>query len=181
MDSWCQLTHIQVGDKETELKDFMHGILIENRPGATYQDHVWDRFLMAKLDSGDRVKLFDPGRISTDLKVGESYIFIVAATAFGGLRTCNSTADLKGSSGGVVEVLNWRPPKEWTYECVDEDLFNIEGLLVVDSRLGKMLLYKSELGDRFGPLSVGMCLEWQTSRLDLMAALKIAGDNPAAG
>lgn len=62
---------------------FITGVLIENERGATYEGHVYDRFLQLRLSDGQVLALFDPpgsnGPISTTLSKGEYYEMVLIA------------------------------------------------------------------------------------------------------
>ncbi|SRR6266568_2259485 len=148
--------------------EFITGVLVENKDGATYQGIIYDRFLKLRLLDGQMLSIFDPiGPISTELKTGETYelILVTLATA---VKYFSAEAPPLESSQWQATVVKpkWRA-LEGSYQRARPQLYSHDRVLLASS-LGHLLMNPGDIGT---PVSLGGVVQWNNVRLDLYAVV----------
>jgi hypothetical protein len=57
---------------------FIHGQLIENSVGASYEGYIWNRWLKVRISDEIDIEVFDENNISESLVIGNYYDFIIS-------------------------------------------------------------------------------------------------------
>jgi len=154
--------------------DFITGVLVENEAGATYEGHVYDRFLKLRLSDGQILAVFDPpgsfGPISTILSKGEVYEMILmtlpipkSVQYFPASPLLSLDVDVW--QGEIIEP-HWVLP-EGRYKLTHSYLSEREWVLLA-TRRGQLLMSPKVFSI---PLSRGGIVQWDNVRLDLCAVV----------
>jgi len=150
---------------------FITGILVENKDGATYEGVVYDRFLKLRLPTGKVFSIFDgPNPISSGLVIGERYeVVLLSLLIPGTVRYTELPSSSRANEiwqGTVIEP-KWRG-KAKDYRFVrGYDFEDVEWVLL-GTTWGDLLIYPKELAV---PVEVGQTLHWESLRLDLLAVV----------
>ena len=178
------------------MNTFVTGILERNEVGATDGHTIYDRWLTLRLSNGIALRIFDEELISTDLEVGQTYNMILVVAVPDTIRYLSAppenvdlesidreVVELRGSEGEFVEYTyvvrgtvlepSWQAPQR-AYRCMVPDFYDYEAVLV-QTAIGRILLSCTSIEDNMEGLAEqitsGGYLEWERSRLDLMAVL----------
>ncbi len=154
---------------------FIKGIVVENRPGATYRGKVYDRSLRIAHDSGVEISILDDSYpslpISDEVQPGQVYEFLVMA-AVGTPTTC-SPAELpyNGNEYGIIAQLSWHPPADpgLFFRWYGPRLYHNAGAFVlVETPIGHVLFGPDEICCH-PTVRTGWYAYWQPTRLELLA------------
>jgi hypothetical protein len=183
-------------DIEKKMNMFVTGVLERNEVGATDGYTIYDRWLTLRLSNGIALRIFDDELISSDLEVGQTYdmiLIIAVPRTIHYLPSPPPNTDLEAIEHEVVEsratpgtflertyvvrgtVLDpsWQAP-QLEYRCMVPDFYDYEAVLV-QTAIGRILLSRTSIEDNMEGLTeqvtLGGYLEWERSRLDLMAVL----------
>jgi hypothetical protein len=152
---------------------FVQGGLVVNRPGATYQGHIWDRFLTFEFDSGDRLEVFDPHCISTDMAPGNEYELILSVVVPGDVRRCDSVSGPPGLQDAVIAAVDWHPPRDREFDWVHPAFLEDRDRLLLHTWAGDMVMYNAEPVRPVKDSAPGVCVSWGHARFDLEAATRL--------
>ena len=150
---------------------FVHGTLIENEDGATYESEVYDRFLKLRLTQGEVLSIFDPTPISSNLLLGTTYEMVLVSSALNVRVSEEEMPDLlpKEWEGTIVQ-LDWQAISE-EYVLIRPELLKHSWVLV-KTDWGHVLISR-KIVERAGPgqISVNQRIRWKNVRLDLFAVV----------
>lgn len=148
--------------------DFIAGVLLQSKDGATYQGKVYDRFLRLRHLHGHVLSVFDPfGPISAGLLVGEIYEVILVSVGKS-VRYFSEPALVTENTEweGVIIEPHWFAPEN-AYQRISSELYAHDWVLLGTS-LGKMLInpkiFKSSI-------FAGGFVQWDNIRLDLLGVV----------
>lgn len=149
--------------------DFIRGVLIENKEGATYKGKVYDRFLKLRLMDAQVLSIFDPfGPMSTGLAEDEAYemVLITLAASVRYFTTSPLPPLENGEWQATVIESRWSAAKgHYRYAC--EELYAQKWLLL-GTPSGQLLMSHKVLSM---PVNPGGFVRWKNLRLDLCAVV----------
>jgi hypothetical protein len=150
---------------------FITGVLIENKDGATYEGVTYDRYLKLRLSTEETLSLFDEFMpISTQLSTGVSYEVVLTSLPVPGTVSYAESPSLPAEHDywqGIVIDLGWLGKKE-DYRYVRTYNFGDGERVLLSTVRGNLLMNPK----RFKiPIAVGSAIQWKNSRLDLLAVV----------
>jgi len=178
------------------MNTFVTGILERNEVGATDGHTIYDRWLTLRLSNGIALRIFDEELISTDLEVGQTYNMILVVAVPDTIRYLSAppenvdlesidreVVELRGSEGEFVEYTyvvrgtvlepSWQAPQR-VYRCM-VPYFPEFAAVLVQTAIGRVLInhldIEEDMEGSLEQIKVGGYLEWEHSRLSLLAVL----------
>ena len=158
------------------MAQFVYGRLVENRPGAVYQDLIWDRWLLLRHASGKELRVFDFESTSSEIPEDVECELVVSPTVFRSLRLVDDvlTDDLQWSC--EIIALAWMA-SEGGFDRFAASLYQNRGgekitWALMETGLGQMIALEDELNQELNQnVKVGDIVTWQKARFDLYAIL----------
>ena len=163
------------------MNGFVTGVLEQNEVGATDGHTVYDRWLRLRLKNEVVIEIFDDQLISTDLEIDQEYsMSIVVAVPWELKYFATSPTDVNVSLmehndivRGIVLDSSWQVPAQ-DYSRMTEN-FQKRVYLLLETAIGQVLMSRRTL-ERYAQepiehVETGGYLEWEPSRLDLLAIL----------
>lgn len=145
------------------MTDFIRATLEQSEDGATYEGTVYDRFLVLRPSSGERLPVFDMTEpISTGLDTGQTYEVVLVAALPGPVRRLPEHPAGADQWWGTVVEPRWKA-LQGAFERARPGLYAREWVLL-RTPLGALLINPDELES---PVSTGDILGWEEPRLDL--------------
>lgn len=123
--------------------NFIRATILKNEEGAKYEGIVFTRFLTLAINENLQIEVFDEEPISGDLRVGETYEFLLDMT----LRKSSDSLQIvdKLEQGGIwqgrVLAVNWKPEGKFSYHL--PSLLTSQrphSWILVETEIGKILV-----------------------------------------
>ena len=154
---------------QNDMQEFIFATLTQTEPGAIYEDMIIDRWLVITHETGKTLRVFDMDNISRDLKAGTKYEFVLCPLIYKGVITPYLPEMVSTSEQGLLATILDR---DYSLEEGDFE-FTVDGLseskwALVQSELGGLVISQHDL-DKHGVIGQAIILDWQRSRLDLLA------------
>jgi hypothetical protein len=155
------------------MTQFVLATLEQNEPGAVYEGSVFDRWLTIAHSSGKKLPIFDPSfpvNISSSLKVGQPYEFLVSPVVFRDLKIQDDIGEVQRGElewQGIVRTLDWQFKKE-DFPLAVTYLYD-EHWALVETQLGTVAFKSRKLQALDVRAEIGATLCWKELRTDLLA------------
>jgi hypothetical protein len=154
--------------------NFIMGVLVQNKDGATYEGVVYDRRLTLRLPNGRELSVFDPADpISTTLHIGEVYemVLVPFVVSVNLVPLSQSSAGLEAATEsnnwqGTVIDPNWEAQKN-AFRLVRTELYE-QRWVHIATPLGNIIIRPESVG---ATLNIGTVVQWKSTRLDLYAVV----------
>ncbi len=156
------------------MEDFITGVLVQNKAGATYEGVVYDRRLMIRLSNSRELSVFDfADPISAELHLGEVYTMVLVPFVVSVNLVLESSSPVESGATteanswqGTVIDPHWEAPKN-AFQRVRTELYEQRWVFVATPS-GNLILNPRNVE---APLSRGAVIQWENTRLDLYAVL----------
>lgn len=145
------------------MQDYITGILENIETIEAYHGLPFHRKLTVRTLVGKTLVIDDPVPLSTDLRMGKSYKFVVMAANIDRVRAFKNDPTLSIRFSGTIRELKWQPNLA-QYTTYDEDIIT-QPMSIIGTVYGNVLLTRFVLGG----VVVGNAVTWGRDEFQLVA------------